>query len=107
MDLQLSGFTDYLCGGFAVVVFATSRPSCQHIDQLLWKAEVDLENVEDMYLRLGRVPQRGLNSEQRVLSRTNIFLEDMVGNVSDAGPCLSFFDSLNSKNRLEAYALEP
>ena len=24
---------------------------CQHIDQLLWKAEVDLENVEDMYLR--------------------------------------------------------
>ena len=26
----------------------------QHIDQLLWKAEVDLENVEDMYLRLSR-----------------------------------------------------
>lgn len=27
-------------------------PRWQHIDQLLWKAEVDLENVEDMYLRL-------------------------------------------------------
>ena len=26
-------------------------PRWQHIDQLLWKAEVDLENVEDMYLR--------------------------------------------------------
>eukprot|EP00932_Pfiesteria_piscicida_P018924 SRR837773.5765.p1 GENE.SRR837773.5765~~SRR837773.5765.p1 ORF type:complete len:171 (-),score=62.77 SRR837773.5765:227-739(-) len=25
--------------------------ACKHIDQLLWKAEVDLENVEDMYLR--------------------------------------------------------
>lgn len=25
--------------------------TCKHIDQLLWKAEVDLENVEDMYLR--------------------------------------------------------
>ena len=23
----------------------------KHVDQLLWKAEVDLENVEDMYLR--------------------------------------------------------
>jgi len=25
--------------------------ACKHVDQLLWKAEVDLENVEDMYLR--------------------------------------------------------
>lgn len=25
--------------------------ACKQIDQLLWKAEVDLENVEDMYLR--------------------------------------------------------
>jgi len=25
--------------------------ACKHIDQLLWKAEVDLENVEDMYVR--------------------------------------------------------
>merc|ERR1712232_1001535 len=25
--------------------------ACKNIDQLLWKAEVDLENVEDMYLR--------------------------------------------------------
>lgn len=25
--------------------------ACKHIDQLLWKAEVDLENVEDMYFR--------------------------------------------------------
>ena len=91
MDLQLSGFTDYLCGGFAVVVFATSRPSCQHIDQLLWKAEVDLENVEDMYLRLGRVPQRGLNSEQRVLSRTNIFLEDMRRKRFRCWPVLKLF----------------
>merc|ERR1712023_556468 len=27
------------------------QAACKHIDQLLWKAEVDLENVEDMYLR--------------------------------------------------------
>merc|ERR1711988_1244947 len=25
--------------------------ACKQVDQLLWKAEVDLENVEDMYLR--------------------------------------------------------
>lgn len=25
--------------------------ACKHVDQLLWKAEVDLENVEDMYMR--------------------------------------------------------
>lgn len=37
---------------------------CQHIDQLLWKAEVDLENVEDMYLRLG-APGKNRGSGRR------------------------------------------
>ena len=58
VDLQLSGIA---CVGASQLLFflPNSRLCCQHIDQLLWKAEVDLENVEDMYLRLGRVPCEG------------------------------------------------
>jgi len=71
---------------------ATSRgkkkdsASCKHIDQLLWKAEVDLENVEDMYLR-------HIDNQRDTVTAFSISIADMNTKLtqvaSDAGEAWS------------------
>ncbi|CAE8618243.1 unnamed protein product, partial [Polarella glacialis] len=51
--------------------------ACKHIDQLLWKAEVDLENVEDMYLR-------HIDNQRETATPFSVSLADMNTRLSRA-----------------------
>ncbi|CAK0868607.1 unnamed protein product [Prorocentrum cordatum] len=50
--------------------------ACKHIDQLLWKAEVDLENVEDMYLR-------HIDNEKEIVTPFSISMADVNRRLSE------------------------
>jgi hypothetical protein len=59
--------------------------ACKHIDQLLWKAEVDLENVEDMYLRHvdNQRETYSLADFNQQLSKTMSDVEESINNKLD------------------------
>merc|ERR1719326_657400 len=44
--------------------------ACRHIEQLLWKTEVDLENIEDIYTRT-------LDNAKSTATPFNVFVADM------------------------------
>ncbi|CAK0830709.1 unnamed protein product [Prorocentrum cordatum] len=50
--------------------------ACKHVDQLLWKAEVDLENVEDMYLR-------HIDNEKDIVTPFSISMADVNRRLSE------------------------
>lgn len=60
--------------------------ACKHIDQLLWKAEVDLENVEDMYLRHidNQKETYSLADFNQRVSRTFSDIEESINNQLDS-----------------------
>lgn len=60
--------------------------ACKHIDQLLWKAEVDLENVEDMYLRHidNQKETYSLADFNQRVSRTFSEIEESINNQFDS-----------------------
>merc|ERR1712232_1545201 len=55
--------------------------ACKNIDQLLWKAEVDLENVEDMYLR--HIDNQGDSTSAFSISRTFSDIEESFSSTKE------------------------
>jgi hypothetical protein len=62
--------------------------ACKAVDQLLWKAEVDLENVEDMYLR-------HIDNQKETTTPFSVSLADM--NVSMANKASEVQDQITAK----------
>lgn len=62
--------------------------ACKHVDQLLWKAEVDLENVEDMYLR-------HIDNQKETTTPFSISIADMNSKLSQAASEVE--DTFNQK----------
>merc|ERR1712232_1123499 len=55
--------------------------ACKNIDQLLWKAEGDLENVEDMYLR--HIDNQGDSTSAFSISRTFSDIEESFSSTKE------------------------
>merc|ERR1719421_1347208 len=50
---------------------------CRHVEQLLWKTEVDLENIEDIY-------HRTLDNAKQTATPFNVFVADMRTSVESS-----------------------
>merc|ERR1719161_3051314 len=50
--------------------------ACKQVDQLLWKVEVDLENVEDMYLR-------HIDNQKETTTPFSVSIADMNVNLAE------------------------
>merc|ERR1719277_2944648 len=62
--------------------------ACKHVDQLLWKAEVDLENVEDMYLR-------HIDNQKETVTAFSVSIADMNQRLTRAASDVE--ETLNNK----------